>query len=303
MFFFAGGLTIICGILVYFVLPPDPVRARGFNERERFIAVSRLRTNNSGVRNTDFKTTQATELFTDIKFWLMLLFAFCTMFANAPVSTFLPMIIDGFGFKSLDSLLLLMPAGFYAGTMILVTTYMAYKIPGYQAYIMIICQLLTVLASLLLWLLPRSALGGLLFACYILPTNSAAYAVSMGLFLANNAGYTKRSLASSGLFIGYSLGTQTPHFYGSHSYLPAIGNFAGPQAFRYQDAPHYNLGFIVVVITALVAASLVLLYRIICARENRRRDSIGTMEGFDHAYEDDSTDKRVRNMRIKCFHF
>lgn len=64
----------------------------------------------------------------------------------------------------------------------------------------------TVLASLLLWLLPLSDLGGLLFGCIILPSVGAAYAVLMGLQVANIAGYTKRSIASSGLYVGYCLG-------------------------------------------------------------------------------------------------
>lgn len=48
-----------------------------------------------------------------------------------------------------------------------------------------------------------------------------------------------------------------------------------------------------VVVTALIAAFLVLVYRIICAVENRRRDRMGTLEDFDHAFEDDLTDKMV----------
>ncbi|OJJ62615.1 hypothetical protein ASPSYDRAFT_86293 [Aspergillus sydowii CBS 593.65] len=280
MYFFAGGLTIIWGVLVYILLPPDPIRARGFSKRQRFIAVSRMRTNNSGVRNMHFKASQAVELLLDVKFWLIFLFAFTGMFANAPISTFQPLIINRFGYNELNSLLLMIPGGFYAGSMMLITTYLAYKFPGWRAYIIILCQMVTTLASLLLWLLPRTALGGLLFAVYVLPTTGSAYAVMMGLFLANNAGYTKRSLASSGLYIGYSL-----------------GNFAGPQVFRQQDAPKYALGFIVVVITALVAALLVLIYRIICAIENKRRDRMGTTEDFDHAFEDDLTDKM--NMQFR----
>lgn len=48
-----------------------------------------------------------------------------------------------------------------------------------------------------------------------------------------------------------------------------------------------------VVITAIVAGLLVLVYRFICSLENRRRDKMGTVEGFEHAYEDDLTDKMV----------
>ncbi|KIW12833.1 hypothetical protein PV08_08020 [Exophiala spinifera] len=274
MYFFSGAITILWGIAVYFILPPDPIRAKGLNERERYIAVARMRSNNSGVRNTHFKKEQVYELALDIKFWICFAIAFLCMIANGPISTFLPIVINGFGFSLLNSLLLLMPAGFYAGTMQLVFPYLAYKYKNLRSYLVFIAQMGTTLAALLLWLLPRGATGALLFACYILPSVGAGYAVLMGLQLANTAGYTKRSLASSGLYIGYCL-----------------GNFVGPLVYRPQDAPRYEHGFIIVVITAIIAGVLGLVYRFICVWENKRRDRSGTLEGFEHAYEDDLTDK------------
>jgi MFS family permease len=95
MYFFAGGLTIVWGAALWFVLPPDPIRAKGFSERERFILVSRLRTNNSGVRNTHFKGGQVVELLLDLKFWITFSIAFLCMIANGPISTFVPIIING----------------------------------------------------------------------------------------------------------------------------------------------------------------------------------------------------------------
>lgn len=206
MYFFSGAITILWGIAVYFILPPDPIRAKGLNERERYIAVARMRSNNSGVRNTHFKKEQVYELAIDIKFWICFAIAFLCMIANGPISTFLPIVINGFGFSLLNSLLLLMPAGFYAGTMQLIFPYLAYKYSNLRSYLVFIAQMGTTLAALLLWLLPRGATGALLFGCYILPSVGAGYAVLMGLQLANTAGYTKRSLASSGLYIGYCLG-------------------------------------------------------------------------------------------------
>ncbi len=50
-------------------------------------------------------------------------------------------------------------------------------------------------------------------------------------------------------------------------------------------------------ITSLVAAGLVVVYRVVCIWENRRRDKAGTTEGFDHAYEDDLTDRKVSARR------
>lgn len=66
--------------------------------------------------------------------------------------------------------------------------------------------------------------------------------------------------------------------------------------FKKDDAPRYVPGFIVVVVTAIVAAVLAIAYRLMCMWTNKRRDKAGIMEGFDHAYEDDLTDKKVRDL-------
>ncbi|KAF5260504.1 hypothetical protein FOXYS1_8837 [Fusarium oxysporum] len=277
MYYFSGALTIVWGIILVFVLPPDPVRAKGFNERERYILVARLKTNNSGVRNTHLKVAQIWELLLDPKFWIVFSIAFLSMIANAPISTFVPIIIHGFGFSTLNSLLLMMPCGAYAGTLQLLFPYLAYKYRNNRSYLVFIAQMGTVLAALLLWLLPLSATGALLFAVYILPSVGGGYAVLMGLQIANTAGYTKRSVASSGLYIGYCL-----------------GNFVGPLCFKKGDAPRFEPGFIVVVVTSIIAGLLALVYRVLCMWSNSKRDKSGTTEGFDHAYEDDLTDKKIK---------
>lgn len=75
MYYFAGSITILWGLLLILVLPSDPARARGFDKRERYILVARLRTNNSGVRNTQIKLDQVKELLLDFKFWLQFFMA------------------------------------------------------------------------------------------------------------------------------------------------------------------------------------------------------------------------------------
>ncbi|KAH7017093.1 major facilitator superfamily domain-containing protein [Ilyonectria destructans] len=280
MYYFAGALTIVWGVVLLFVLPPDPVRVKGFDERERYVLVARLRTNNSGVRNMHLKVEQIWELLLDAKFWVVFSIAFLSMIANGPISTFVPIIINGMGFSTLHSLLLVMPAGAYAGTMQLLFPFLAYKFPGLRSYLVFIAQMGTTLAALLLWRLPFSSTGALLFACYILPSVGAGYAVLMGMQIANTAGYTKRSIASSGMYIGYCL-----------------GNFVGPLVFKKHEAPRYESGFVVVVVTSVVAGVLALVYRMLCMWTNRQRDNNGTPEGFDHAYEDDLTDRKNPQFR------
>lgn len=59
---------------------------KGLTDRERYIAVARMRVNNAGVRNTHFKWRQAVEVLMDVKFWLVFAMAFLIMIANGPVS-------------------------------------------------------------------------------------------------------------------------------------------------------------------------------------------------------------------------
>ncbi|KAH7406401.1 major facilitator superfamily domain-containing protein [Phaeosphaeria sp. MPI-PUGE-AT-0046c] len=280
MYIFAGSLTIVWGIALWWLLPPDPVRAGGFNERERYISVARLRSNNSGVRNTHFKIGQVLELLMDEKFWLVFAIATLCMISNGPISTFIPIIINSFGFTTLNSLLLTAPAGAYAGTMQLLVPWLCYKYTGWRTWAIFACQMGTTLAALLLWQLPLKQTGALLFACYILPSVGAGYAVLMGLALANTAGYTKRTVTSSGIYIGYCL-----------------GNFIGPILFKPEDAPRYAPGFIVVFVTAIIAGLLAVVYRFWCVAVNRKRDKTGVLEGFEHAYEDDLTDRKNPQFR------
>lgn len=52
----------------------------------------------------------------------------------------------------------------------------------------------------------------------------------------------------------------------------------------------------VTTITSIVALVLAIVYRFVCVWENKRRDKKGA-EAFDHAYEDDLTDLKVRGVQ------
>ncbi|KAF2499053.1 MFS transporter [Lophium mytilinum] len=270
MYLVAGAITMLWAAVIFFFMPPDPIRANGFSERERYIAVARMRQNNAGVRNTHFKAAQVYEALLDIKFWIVFAIAFLMMIANGPVSSFIPIIIAGFGYSPLNPLLLTLPAGAVFGTIEIMAPLAAAKIPNSRSRIIVICQCGTILASWLLWLLPRESKGGLLFG----------WGVAMGMQIANTAGYTKRSDTSSGIFVGYCL-----------------GNLVGPLLFKPADAPEYAPGFIGVLITSIITAALAVMYSYVCVWENHKRAETGTMEGFEHAYEDDLTDTKNPQFR------
>jgi hypothetical protein len=68
--------------------------------------------------------------------------------------------------------------------------------------------------------------------------------------------------------------------------------------FQAKDAPEYKKAFIIVFVFSAAAAALSLVYGWLCIRQNKARDATGTMEGFEHAYEDDLTDQKVGLPRL-----
>lgn len=135
MYIVGGAITILWAFVILFFMPPDPIRAKGFDERERYIAVARLRVNNAGVRNTHFKRQQVFELLTDEKFWLVFATGYLCMIAAGPVNAFVPLVVQGFGFNTFNTIRLLLPAGVVIGSNILGTTYVAYKFPRMRCYV------------------------------------------------------------------------------------------------------------------------------------------------------------------------
>jgi hypothetical protein len=51
------------------------------------------------------------------------------------------------------------------------------------------------------------------------------------------------------------------------------------------------------VVTSAICIVLAIVYRIICVRENKKRDSTGTVEAFENAYDDDMTDVKNKQFR------
>jgi hypothetical protein len=211
MYIVGGTITILWSAVIYLFMPPDPIRARGFDERERYIAIARLRINNSGVRNIHFKMQHVLELMRDEKFWLIFAQAYLTTIAGGPVNTFMPIIIAGLGFNTLNSLLLSIPAGAIGATLILGTTYTCYKFRNMRTIAILFCEILVIIAAFLLWKLPRDATGGLLVGVYLFTGYSGSWGVIMGLSIANSAGYTKRVVSSSAIYVGYCLGEPQYH--------------------------------------------------------------------------------------------
>lgn len=73
-FWITGAMTVVWALIVGIFLPDNPVKAKFITERQKAIAIDRVRADQTGIENKTFKKEQMIEAFLDPKTWLMFLF-------------------------------------------------------------------------------------------------------------------------------------------------------------------------------------------------------------------------------------
>lgn len=276
---------------MWWILPDSPVTAGFLTDRERLIAIERLKDNKTGVKNTHHKKTQVIEAVCDPKVWMLALAIFFHNMTNSLQTNFTGLIIKGFGYDTYDAVLLSIPGGIiFAIAMVLASFFLSTRWgEGKRIIFIIICYIPGIVASLILYLSPvgPNTKGVHLFAIFILSIVAVSSGVLYSLLASNVAGYTKKTVAGSMYFITSS-----------------VANIVGPQTFLSYQAPTYSTG-VAVTLTAfccniiLFSILYVMYYRINRARD---RDAVGTEVDPDREMIEafsDLTDHQNKAMRYK----
>ncbi|KAJ5260518.1 MFS allantoate transporter [Penicillium angulare] len=99
-FIIIGALCITWGIVMLIVLPDSPVSAPLLTVDQRKLAVERLRENQTGIENRNFKRYQLIEAFTDVKVLCFFLIALLQAIVNGGITNFGTLIVKGFGYTT-----------------------------------------------------------------------------------------------------------------------------------------------------------------------------------------------------------
>ena len=102
---------LVCVIPTIWLLPSHITTARFLTDEQKYLALERIRLNNTGTQNTTFKWSQVKECFLDVKQWMFVLCVFCVSLVSGGISAFGPLIIRGFGFDPFQSILFNMIPG------------------------------------------------------------------------------------------------------------------------------------------------------------------------------------------------
>jgi MFS transporter, ACS family, allantoate permease len=292
MFIFFGLFTVLFGISLWWILPDSPVTAPFLTERERLIAVERLKSNKTGVKNSHHKPEQVKEAFCDPKVWMLVFAIFWHNMTNSLQSNFTGIIIKGFGYTTYQAVLLSIPPGMVqAVTMLLVSIFLSTKWgEGKRIFTIIFCYIPGIISCVILHTVPLkpSTRGAHLAAVFIVPMVAASAAVIYSLLASNIAGYTKKTVSGAMLFSAY-----------------CVANIVSPQTFLHSQIPYYQTGIAVTLAAFCINIILFCVLYVVYSHSNAQRDRDPAGAESDDATQDlvdafsDLTDRENKKLRYK----
>ncbi|KZT24437.1 MFS general substrate transporter [Neolentinus lepideus HHB14362 ss-1] len=249
-----GAMAIVVGVIVIIWLPDSPLHATVLSERERIIALERVRDDQIGVENKKIKKEQVWEAFTDIRTWIIVLMMMLTAIPNGGLANFSNLIIKSFGYSTRQTLLLSTPSGLVAVLWLLLLSRLSDKI-GERMMPLALTVLPTVVgAAILIGLNGTDKKGPLLFAIYIISCFGGSVSFIYAYNVGNISGYSKKVTVNALTLVSFSL-----------------GNIIGTETFQSRDAPNYIPGKLSIMILLAIEFFLCFLMRWINVRINRKR--------------------------------
>ncbi|KAL4907220.1 hypothetical protein BDW74DRAFT_189742 [Aspergillus multicolor] len=258
LFLVLGTITAALAVPIFLIIPSKPQKAIFLNKTERAIALQRTLKNKTGVNDTGrWRWDHALLTFKDPQTWLFFLYSVSTNLCNGGITSFSGIIINGFGYGRVRSLLMQMPSGASQLVFIFLTTGIATYFKNTRCACMIFNTCAGLSGMIMVWKLDDAHAEARVAGLALTSAFAANMPLSMSLISSNVAGFTKRSLTSAMMFIGY-----------------CVGNIAGPQFFYEREEPDYPTGMTAAVSGLSLGVFFIILLLVYYSWENRRRDRL-----------------------------
>lgn len=100
-----GLLSLAFAIPTWFLFPRHPARVKWLTQEQKYIALERIRLNNTGTQTHEFKWAHVREALTDPKSILFVIMVFCISLVSGGITSFGPLILKGFGLTQFQTIL------------------------------------------------------------------------------------------------------------------------------------------------------------------------------------------------------
>jgi hypothetical protein len=266
LFLVEGIISMAVGVATIFMLPDNFETAWWLNEDEKVLL--RARHENTRLYQGKSMTTDVMDksevklAFQDVKVWLSAACQFCANTCSFGFSTFLPVIIRGFGYSSVRTQLLTVPVYLWA-TVVYLCIAFASDYFNRRAFFMTPMALITAVGYAMMLGVPMTSTAVLYFATFVTATGIyCCVGLNVTWVINSNAGFFKRATA---------IGLQQ-----------TIGNSAGIMAgqiyrIKYSDG-RYVIGHAVSLSTITTAACGYAAMYVLLNRLNQKRESMSIEE-------------------------
>ncbi|KXH69114.1 major facilitator superfamily transporter [Colletotrichum salicis] len=261
IFLFCGLLTVTYSVVVLIFMPDSPMSAKYLTEREKVIAVERLRANQMGIQSGVWRWDHVWETFLDLKTWCWFVLIIAISIASGGISTFGNLIVQSFGYSSFTTILFNIPFGAIQIIAIMGSGWIATRIQK-KGIVIAGVAIIPAIGTVLMLTVPREHKGVLLFGYYLVSALAAITPLIFTWQAQNTAGDTKKKTTAAVVFIGM-----------------CTGNIIGPLLYSVDDAPVYRPGLIsnliMFVLVAIMGALIPLYLKYLNVQHAKRREALG----------------------------
>ncbi|KMK58326.1 MFS transporter, putative [Aspergillus fumigatus Z5] len=179
--------------------------AKCLSDREKVIAVERLRANQMGIISREWRWDHVRETFYDLKTWCWFFLIVSISIPSGGISTFGNLIIKSFGYNSFETILFNIPFGVIQILAIIGGGWLATRFQR-KGLVIVGFALVAAVGTLLMIVVPREQKGVLLFGYYLVSCLAAITPLIYAWEAQNTAGDTKRKCTSAVVLVGMCAG-------------------------------------------------------------------------------------------------
>ncbi|KAJ5118239.1 hypothetical protein N7526_009876 [Penicillium atrosanguineum] len=282
LFLSYGCLSVLWGLFVIWWMPDSPMRAKCFSEEDKHLMIERLRTNQTGIQNKQFRSYQVWEALRDPQTWCYCSIQLFTTLPTSGLGSFAGIIMKTFGFTTLQSQLLAMVLGSYIIIILLTSAWLVKKY-NQNLLVMLGFVIPSYIGTIVLMTVEVGSLAnkvGLLISYYIALSFWSAQTLALSMVSRNIAGQTKKATVVAATFISWAAGNAIDW-----------------------DAPRYHIAWSVHLACYACMTVAVIFLRFYLIRQNKKKDAMLAAAGISaadpnliHAFED-KTDQENLNFR------
>ncbi|OBT67457.1 hypothetical protein VE03_03041 [Pseudogymnoascus sp. 23342-1-I1] len=256
LFLIFGGLTLVWAIFGWFLIPNSPVGAWFLEEEDQYKAIERVKDNLTGIKNSHIKLDQVLEAFKDPKVWLLAAIQLTQNVPNGALGSFSSIVINGFGFSTLDTLLLQMVGFGFQGLFCIISAIGCTYLTNTRTYFMAFNTVMSLIGTIMIRQIDHKYIWGRFMGYCLTIVFSVNFPLLLATITSNIAGFSKKVTTTAIVFIAY-----------------CTGNIIGPQIMFSREAPSYPSGFAGILVCFSCSTILIFVLRFYLIWENKKRDA------------------------------